>query len=215
MIINSNFLKTSDVYFDILYFGLLCKNYQILNSFEINFIILFQICALLKRGFLIIYSIIQERHKNTIPNIGKAFWSKIKLEKYQDINFCDYIVPMNEIVLNNFSLNVAKKRLLSKRQVKSSRPKCAKTFDSDKGVARVGMFPGNSNWETGVVCHALKIVYFNGFDHYLIGKNCGEVLNCKRIGGNIKIDRLNITGVYFSVMRGNGWTVFDDSQADS
>ncbi|XP_022127192.2 uncharacterized protein LOC111001567 [Pieris rapae] len=145
-----------------------------------------QICVLLQRGIVIIYSIIQEKNKNTSHDLGKAFWSKIKLEKYQDINISDYIVP-NELKMD-FSLNKAKKRLIHRRQGKNySRPKSAMTHEK------------NSNWESGIVCNALKIVNYNNVDSYLIGKNCGEVLIFKRIGGNINIDRLYVTGDSSSV----------------
>ncbi|CAH4034382.1 unnamed protein product [Pieris brassicae] len=149
-----------------------------------------QICVLLQRGIVIIYSIIQEKNKNISKDMGKAFWSKIKLEMYQDINITDYIVP-NELKMD-FSLNKAKKRLIHRRQGKNySRPKSAMTVD--KSVARDNIRQ-NSNWESGIVCNALKIVNYNNVDRYLIGKNCGEVLIFKRIGGNINIDRLYVTG---------------------
>ncbi|CAF4891846.1 unnamed protein product [Pieris macdunnoughi] len=150
-----------------------------------------QICVLLQHGIVIIYSIIQEKNKNknTSHDLGKAYWSKIKLEKYQDINISDYIVP-NELKMD-FSLNKAKKRLIHRRQGKNCyRPKSAMTHD--KSVA--SNLPQNSNWESGIVCNALKIVNYNNVDRYLVGKNCGEVLIFKRIGGSINIDRLYVTG---------------------
>ncbi|CAK1555941.1 unnamed protein product [Leptosia nina] len=158
-----------------------------------------QICTLLKRGYLITYSIIQEKNKNITADLGKAFWSKMRLEKHQTVVLSDYIIPTSDITSEvNFSLDTAKKKLLLKRRVMDvrafSRPKSAITVDKPSSVASLKRFADISGWETGIICNTLKIVNINGYNRYLIGKNCGEVLDCRKVGGTVRIVRLNITG---------------------
>ncbi|XP_045506288.1 uncharacterized protein LOC123702554 [Colias croceus] len=163
-----------------------------------------QVFSLQKRGILTLYSIVQEKQKNNTYDIGKAFWSKMRLEKYQYIDLVEHYVPINNLTDNitDFNLNIAKKRLTNKRNDKTltaniSRPKSSlRRVDSDrpKSAARFkSVIAKDSNWECGIVCSALKIINLNNIDNYLIAKNCGEVLNCKRTAGIFKVFRFNVT----------------------
>ncbi|XP_075989207.1 uncharacterized protein LOC142985120 [Anticarsia gemmatalis] len=160
-----------------------------------------QVVALQRTGILTIWSIIQEKTKTIPPDIGKAFWSKMKLEKYQTINIFEHIDTLNTDNKPNFNINSAKKRLQNKKQekniIKNSRPKSAMSFDSDRPTSaasvknkKVSQVNNVSGWECGVICYDLKVVNLNNSDSYLIGKNCGEVLCCKRILGAVRVDRL-------------------------
>ncbi|KOB60758.1 ABC-type Nod factor export system ATP binding protein NodI [Operophtera brumata] len=150
-------------------------------------------------GNLIIWSIIQE--KKASKDIGKAFWSKLKLEKYQTINITEHI---DTTIKDNthFNLNSAKRRISQRKQEKSLlkkdtfRPKTATTFDFDidrpysAASLRKKVLPAEINlpksWENGIVCSDLKIVSLNNVYSFLVAKNCGEVLCCKRCLGVVR-----------------------------
>lgn len=181
--------------------------------FKISVVVycIFQVCSLQRTGTLTIWSIVQE--KKCTPDIGKAFWSKMKLERTQTISLLDHLdIPVEEASENetliNFNLNSAKRRLSAKKHekvlVKSeiSRPKSAisSEFDIDRPASAASLkkvLPIEKNvarnWESGVVCFDLKITRFNKTDTYLVAKNCGEVLCCTRSAGVVKMNRFSVT----------------------
>lgn len=162
-------------------------------------------------GVLTIWSIVQQKSKTIPPDIGKAFWSKMKLEKNQTISLSDHIdLPLKDPeysdIKTNFNLNAAKRRILNRKQEKTiikkevSRPKSAISFDSDSDrpssaasakIKRVLSVEKDvsKNWESGIVCGDLKVMTWEDRDHYLIAKNCGEVLCCKRILGVVRVTK--------------------------
>nr|XP_049704292.1 uncharacterized protein LOC110380815 [Helicoverpa armigera] len=170
-----------------------------------------QVVTLQSIGVLTIWSIVQQKSKTVPPDIGKAYWSKMKLEKNQSISLLDHIDlplkdPQNDEIKINFNLNAAKRRILNRKQEKSikefSRPKSAMSFDFDidsdrptsaasAKIKRVLSVEKNvaENWESGVVCGGLKVMNWKDRDNYLIAKNCGEVLCCKRILGAVRVNR--------------------------
>ncbi|XP_038221001.1 uncharacterized protein LOC119838928 [Zerene cesonia] len=172
-------------------------------AFENGNKVIGQVCSLQKRGILTLYSVVQEKQSISNHDIGKAFWSKMRLEKYQYIDLVEYYVPINNDLTDNltdFNLNVAKKRLTNKRQDNNlttdiSRPKSSmRRIGSDraKSAARFkSIISKDSNWESGIVCSGLKIVNLHNVDNYLVAKNCGEVLNCRKTGGMFKVFRFN------------------------
>ncbi|XP_063898903.1 uncharacterized protein LOC110380815 [Helicoverpa armigera] len=172
-----------------------------------------QVVTLQSIGVLTIWSIVQQKSKTVPPDIGKAYWSKMKLEKNQSISLLDHIDlplkdPQNDEIKINFNLNAAKRRILNRKQEKSilkkefSRPKSAISFDFDidsdrptsaasAKIKRVLSVEKNvaENWESGVVCGGLKVMNWKDRDNYLIAKNCGEVLCCKRILGAVRVNK--------------------------
>lgn len=172
----------------------------------------FQVAALQRTGILTIWSIIQEKAKIVPPDIGKAFWSKMKLEKSQTITLLDHIDSSVKELQNKIELNLgaAKKRLLNRKMEKNlfrpqvSRPKTA--YDSDKpssaaSVKSRKVFPVQENitkdWESGIVCCDLKVMFWKNTDNYLIAKNCGEVMCCRRTLGVVKVNRFCVACMYF------------------
>lgn len=168
-----------------------------------------QIVSLQRIGILTIWSIIQE--KKASKDIGKAFWSKLKLEKHQTINITEHI----DTIINentNFNLNSAKRRISQRKQEKSmfkketSRPKTASKleFDTDRPYSAASLrkkaLPFEINlpksWENGIVCNDLKIVSWNNLYTFLVAKNCGEVLCCKRCLGVVRIERFSVASKY-------------------
>ncbi|XP_046975167.1 uncharacterized protein LOC124541357 [Vanessa cardui] len=170
-----------------------------------------QICSLQRTGILTIWSIVQEK-TNLTNDIGKTFWSKLKLERNQTINLTEYInAPVSE-EFTNFNLNAAKKRLTIKRQERNlskiSRPKSANRkidFDRPKSAASVknkSVVESNSFcfWENGAVFYHLKVIELRNVDSYLIAKNCGEVLCCRRTLGTVKVKTLRVANEASSVI---------------
>ncbi|KAM3956859.1 LOW QUALITY PROTEIN: uncharacterized protein ACR2FA_009169 [Aphomia sociella] len=156
-----------------------------------------QVCALQRIGVLTIWSLIQEKLKTT-ADIGKAFWSKIKLEKSQTVSLIEHI-NVNELSSNsNFNLNAAKRRVLLRKKKgidkKVSRPKSAVNFDRPASAVSVKkqVLPMENNWENGIVCSDLKIMKYDNMDNFLIARNCGEVLCCTRSGGNVKVNKFSV-----------------------
>ncbi|XP_031766394.2 uncharacterized protein LOC113510041 [Galleria mellonella] len=158
-----------------------------------------QVCVLQRIGILTIWSIIQEKLK-TNSDIGKAFWSKMKLQKSQTISLVEYInVGEPSINSTSFNLNAAKRRVLLRkkertRDKKGSRPKSAVSFDRPTSAASIKktMLPIENNWENGIVCSDLKIMKYNNTDNFLIAKNCGEVLCCTKNVAAVKVNRLSV-----------------------
>ncbi|KAJ8703742.1 hypothetical protein PYW07_013036 [Mythimna separata] len=167
-----------------------------------------QVVSLQSIGVLTIWSIVQQKSKTIPPDIGKAFWSKMKLEKNQTISLLDHIdLPLKDLQTNdlksNFNLNAAKRRIMNRKQEKTiikkevSRPKSAISFDSDRPssaasakIKRVLSVERDvsQNWENGIICGDLKVMNWKDRDHYLVAKNCGEVLCCKRILGAVRVN---------------------------
>lgn len=154
---------------------------------------------------LTIWSIIQE--KKASKDIGKTFWSKIKLEKRQTINISEHIdTTIKEST--NFNLNSAKRRISQRKQEKnifkkdSSRPKTASKFDFDidrpysAASLRKKVLPIEINvpksWENGIVCNDLKVVCLRNVNSFLVAKNCGEVVCCKRCLGVVRIETFSV-----------------------
>uniref|UniRef100_A0A2A4JEP5 WD repeat-containing protein 60 n=1 Tax=Heliothis virescens TaxID=7102 RepID=A0A2A4JEP5_HELVI len=172
-----------------------------------------QVVTLQSIGVLTIWSIVQQKSKTVPPDIGKAYWSKMKLEKNQSISILDHIDlplkdPQNDNTKISFNLNAAKRRILNRKQEKLmikkefSRPKSAISFDFDIDSDRPSSAASAKikrvlsvekdvaeNWESGVVCGGLKIMNWKDRDNYLIAKNCGEVLCCKRILGSVRVNK--------------------------
>lgn len=187
------------------------KNQNIFN--------LFQVVSLQRIGVLTIWSIVQQKSKTVPPDIGKAFWSKMKLEKNQSISLLDHIAnPLKDSQNGdsklNFNLNAAKRRIINRKQEKNmmrkavSRPKSAISFDFDSDrpssaasakIKRVLSVEKDisKNWESGIVCGDLKVMNWKDSDHYLIAKNSGEVLCCKRILGAVKLSKFCVASKYF------------------
>ncbi|KAH9633646.1 hypothetical protein HF086_009746 [Spodoptera exigua] len=182
--------------------------------------ILGQVVALQSIGVLTIWSIVQQKSKTIPPDIGKAFWSKMKLEKLQTINLMEHIdIPINEQndeTKPDFNLHSAKRRILNRKQEKSiiknvgSRPKSAMSFDfdSDRPASAASgkmkrMLSVEKNvskyWECGVVCRDLKVMKWKDREYYLVAKNCGEVLCCRRILGTVKVNTFCIANDASSV----------------
>lgn len=131
----------------------------------------------------------------------------MKLEKHQTINISEHIdVAVKEN--NNFNLNSAKRRITQRKQEKnllkkeSSRPKTASKFEFDvdrpysAASLRKKVMPVETNlptsWENGIVCNDLKIVSLNSVYSFLVAKNCGEVICCKRCLGVVRIERFSV-----------------------
>ncbi|CAH0698557.1 unnamed protein product [Spodoptera exigua] len=182
--------------------------------------ILGQVVALQSIGVLTIWSIVQQKSKTIPPDIGKAFWSKMKLEKLQTINLMEHIdIPINEQndeTKPDFNLHAAKRRILNRKQEKTiiknvvSRPKSAMSFDFDSDrpasaasgkMKRVLSVEKNVSkyWECGVVCRDLKVMKWKDREYYLVAKNCGEVLCCRRILGTVKVNTFCIANDASSV----------------
>ncbi|XP_045782193.1 uncharacterized protein LOC123878870 isoform X2 [Maniola jurtina] len=172
--------------------------------------ILAQLCALQSTGILTIWSIIQEKTKNLKHDIGKALWSKMKLERNQTINLLQHIdFPIDlEMTDLTFNLNSAKKRMSKKRnernRCKIVRPKSAILNakcqeDSSNVASKRNMVENNNTWENGVTCNHLKVMNLNGVENYLVAKNAGEVLCCRRYIGSVKIKTFCVASAVSSV----------------
>ncbi|XP_023937882.1 uncharacterized protein LOC112045789 [Bicyclus anynana] len=162
--------------------------------------VLVQLCALQSIGILTIWSIIQEKARNFKHELGKALWSKMKLERNQTINLMQYIeMPIQDIEMANlsFNLNTAKKRMLKKRnerhKYKITRPKSAILKDESKRSIDC------DSWGNGVVCNHLKVMKLNGVENFLVAKCGGEVLCCKRDVGSVRVKVICIAGPVSSV----------------
>ncbi|XP_048003943.1 uncharacterized protein LOC125240140 [Leguminivora glycinivorella] len=158
-----------------------------------------QICSLQRLGVLTIWTIIQEKSKT--HDLGKAFWSKMRLEKTQTISLTKLLCA-KDISDNAFNLNAGKKRMLKRKQEKVlarnfSRQKSESDIDRPRSVANARRLPVENKlpheWESGVVCEDLKIVQYNNSDRLLVAKNDGEVLSCTRSLGAVKIERLCVS----------------------
>ncbi|KAL0852846.1 hypothetical protein ABMA27_012645 [Loxostege sticticalis] len=158
--------------------------------------ILGQVCSLQRIGILTIWSLIQEKMKSS-TDMGKAYWSKIKLELNQTVMLMDHLdLPRanspESTFVPSFNLNAAKRRTSVRRKEKKqiSRQRSAVKSDGPASAASVKnqILPRN-NWETGIVCSDLKIMRVENRDHYLVAKNCGEVLCCTKTAGVLKINR--------------------------
>ncbi|XP_063390987.1 cytoplasmic dynein 2 intermediate chain 1 [Cydia fagiglandana] len=159
-----------------------------------------QVCSLQRLGILIIWTIIQEKSKT--HDLGKAFWSKMKLEKTQTISIAK-LLSTKDISDNAFNLNAGKKRLLKRKQDKIlarnfTRQKSAESdIDRPRSVASARKLPVENklphDWESGIVCGDLKIVQYNNSDRFLVAKNNGEVLSCTKSLGAVKIERLCVS----------------------
>lgn len=164
--------------------------------------ILGQVCSLQRIGVLTIWMIVQEK-ESLFLDLGKAYWSKLKLEKNQSISLANYMdLPTQDRIEYNFNLTAAKRRLQAKKQEKKvARPKSSLLTKSDRSdsAANVRRQKSNTNltenkmadnWESGIVCTDLKVCEYNKVYNYLIAKCGGEVLICTRVTGAVKIDRL-------------------------
>ncbi|XP_059044795.1 uncharacterized protein LOC131840640 [Achroia grisella] len=156
-----------------------------------------QVYVLQRIGILTIWSIIQEKLK-TNTDMGKAFWSKMKLEKTQAISLIEHINGVEPSTSNvNFNLNAAKKRVLLRKKERTkdkkiSRPKSSVSFDRPVSAVSIKkkVLPVENNWENGIVCSDLKIMKYDNADYVLIAKNCGEVLCCTKTGAAVKVNRM-------------------------
>lgn len=147
-----------------------------------------------------IWSIIQE--KSRTPDIGKAYWSKLKLEKSQSINLLDYIdaVLVNNIIDNttDFNLSLAKRRIFKRKQEYST---YRSKFENDRPTRVASarskkMLPTQNKlqfWKNTMICNDIKVVDFDKSLIYIIAKDNGEVLCCKRIAGVFKVEKIIIT----------------------
>ncbi|XP_063543874.1 cytoplasmic dynein 2 intermediate chain 1 [Cydia strobilella] len=159
-----------------------------------------QVCSLQRLGILTIWTVIQEKSKT--HDLGKAFCSKMRLEKTQTISIAK-LLSAKDISDNAFNLNAGKKRLFKRKQDKIlarnfTRQKSAESdIDRPRSVASARKLPVENNlphdWESGIVCCDLKIVQYNNSDRFLVAKNNGEVLSCTRSLGAVKIERLCVS----------------------
>ncbi|CAG9134459.1 unnamed protein product [Plutella xylostella] len=165
-----------------------------------------QVCSLQRIGILTIWLIIQEKTKHQEIDIGRAFWSKMKLEKNQTINLFQHIdiqiQDNSEKKMNYFNLTAAKRRLSFRKRDKVTRKEVSRqnsSVNSDRPVSAArlknkkaeSMLP--ENWECGILCTDLKVLRCNKIDNYLVAKNCGEVLCCTRIAGAVKVNKFCVT----------------------
>ncbi|CAH2241158.1 jg3227 [Pararge aegeria aegeria] len=158
--------------------------------------ILAQICSLQSIGIITIWSIIHEKTKHLKHDIGKALWSTMKLERNQIINLAQHIdSPLQdaEITSLSFNLNSAKKRMAKKRllnRTKVSRPisAIAKCQEDSSSVASKNNFVDKTDsLDNNIVCNHFKIMNLNGVENFLVAKNGGEVLCCRRDIGSFKV----------------------------
>ncbi|XP_045540808.1 uncharacterized protein LOC106713405 [Papilio machaon] len=168
--------------------------------------IIAQICSLQRVGILTIYSLVQERSRKKYNDIGKAFWSKMALEKIQTIHLTEHLDDINielENINKRFNLNAAKRRMSNKRLETKVTLSSRQSVDR-RSVASAGkkVVKNTSNiWETGIVCYDMKIIKIDNTDNFLIGKNCGEVLRCIRYMGTFKVLRLCVANDTCSITR--------------
>ncbi|KAJ2943254.1 hypothetical protein O0L34_g12059 [Tuta absoluta] len=176
-----------------------------------------RVCTLQRVGILSFWTIIQEKTKTS--DIGKAYWSKMKLEKTQTIKLLDHIdlpekILNNEDVITNFTLNAAKRRLTKRKSEKNvlrkdkTRPKSTSSSEFDiSRPASAASFKRvlsvekkvHESWENGIVCSDLKILRLEKTENYLVGKNCGEVLCCTKTAGSFKVEKLCIANDMSSI----------------
>ncbi|KAJ0169846.1 hypothetical protein K1T71_014452 [Dendrolimus kikuchii] len=137
--------------------------------------------------------------KSKTLDIGKAYWSKLKLEKVQNIHLLDYIDAVLENNEDNFNLSLAKKRVMKRKQEKClySRSK----FEIDRSTSATSvrdkrvLQTQNSLqfWDNIVICNDIKVVNLNNALIYIIAKDNGEVLCCRRVAGVFKVHKLLVT----------------------
>ncbi|XP_061725568.1 uncharacterized protein LOC133531387 [Cydia pomonella] len=159
-----------------------------------------QICSLQRLGIITIWTIIQDKSNTHV--LGKAFWSKMKLDKIQTISLAK-LLSAKDVSDNAFNLNAGKKRMSKRKQEKIlarnyTRQKSAESdIDRPRSVASARKLPVENklphDWESGIVCGDLKIVQYNNSDRFLVAKNNGEVLSCTRSLGVVKIERLCVS----------------------
>ncbi|XP_073964345.1 uncharacterized protein isoform X2 [Choristoneura fumiferana] len=161
-----------------------------------------QVCSLQRLGVLTIWTIVQEKTKT--HDLGKAFWSKMKLEKTQTFSLTDHVNAKELIDNSTFNLSAAKKRMVNRKKEKTlarnfSRQNSADIRQNDRpaSVASARRLPAEKTvpheWETGIVCNNLKIVHYDNTDRYLVAKNNGEVLSCTKSLGAFTVDRLCVS----------------------
>ncbi|XP_041968137.1 cytoplasmic dynein 2 intermediate chain 1 [Aricia agestis] len=163
--------------------------------------ILGQLFALQRLGILTVWSVIQEKSKKYVRDPGKAYWSKMKLEKRKIVNLCDHIHIYERVFDDTiFNLNSAKKRLAAKRMERNLnlkielRPSTSKQFDRPTSAASVRTSKSLSEnvFDYKTSCHDLKMMHHKNRVYYLIAKNCGEVLCCSRIISAAKVDIFDV-----------------------
>lgn len=163
---------------------------------------MFQVCSLQRLGVLTIWTIVQER--TITHDLGKAYWSKMKLEKTQTFSLTEHVNAKELIDSSTFNLSAAKKRMSNRKKEKTlarnfSRQNSADSRQNDRpaSVASARKLPAKKilphDWETGIVCSDLKIVHYDNIDRYLVAKNNGEVLCCTKSLGAFTVDRLCVS----------------------
>ncbi|XP_037299587.1 cytoplasmic dynein 2 intermediate chain 1 isoform X1 [Manduca sexta] len=173
-----------------------------------------QVVSLQSTGVLMMWTIVQEK-TSTNTDLGKAYWSKMKLEKSQTIHLNEHIdnsFADNRAKMECFSLNSAKKRLMNKKYEKSvSKNARQKSAAINFGVGRSSratsarnridnkMLPVQNVFNSGLICNDLKIMTVEEVENILVAKNCGEVLCCKRYFGVFKVQRFSVANEVSSV----------------
>ncbi|KAL4714788.1 hypothetical protein ACJJTC_002647 [Scirpophaga incertulas] len=168
------------------------------HSYESSRRVLGQVSALQRLGVITIWSIIQERIPNDSKDLGKAYWSKMKLEKNQTIYLVEQLWPTsNSLDRSSFNLNAAKMRIAMRkkeRTTKSSRQKSAMASERPASVAA-----SKISLDDSIICTDLKVMRLNDTINYLVAKNCGEVLCCTKILGVVKINRFCVATDFATV----------------
>ncbi|XP_013183298.2 uncharacterized protein LOC106129319 [Amyelois transitella] len=164
--------------------------------------VLGQVCSLQDIGILSIWLIIQDK-LITSKDMGKAYWSKMKLEISQTISLMNHLSgpnfePLNADLNSNFNLSSAKRRLSLRKKNKTNifSPKSAGSVESVRPKSAVSIktnSPTKNNWDTGIICTDLKIMNYDNTCTYLVAKNCGEVLSCSKVAGDFKVNELRIS----------------------
>ncbi|XP_037876023.1 cytoplasmic dynein 2 intermediate chain 1 isoform X2 [Bombyx mori] len=160
--------------------------------------VLGQTIVLQRTGKLCVWLIVRDKNKSSFTDIGKAYSSRTSLEMFQTILLSDYIDSTIEEGVA-FDLCAAKRRLTLRRRerIEFSRPNTAKKFECDVTRAKSNtVLPADKRtptiWES-MICYDLKIVNVGNIDHYLVAKNVGEVLSCKKSVGGVKVRRFRVT----------------------
>lgn len=162
-----------------------------------------------RAGILTTWNIVQERSRSHSKDLGKAYWSKMLLEKLQSIELSHYIhLPLEhtEETLDCFNLPTAKSRISNRkreqRELKRtlSREKSAKSSEFDKSSSVTGVnnakvtkllpvMKSIKPWEDILICNCLKLLRVNDCENILVAKDRGEVLCCKRVLGISKVQK--------------------------
>ncbi|XP_068625767.1 uncharacterized protein [Battus philenor] len=167
-----------------------------------------QMCSLQRIGILTLWSIIQQKDK-TRSDIGKAFWSKLAMEKFQTIHLTDYLdnhIKNATDRCEKFNLNAAKTRITNRRKAGKSRQNSrVKSSDMKTRVAsanNIKMLPVHSEniWENGIVCNDLRVMRLEYSDNYIIAKNLGEILCCKKRAGVFEVNRICVVNDASSIV---------------